>query len=252
MDANDQDEQEVEYCICKSNGADNLPMILCEGCEMWYHLHCLGFQPGDDELIDVFVCPGCEEKTAQRTSWRRKCSREDCKHASRLPLSIYCSDACGIYLMSLKLRQVNIHPESLDDAAGKIGNYNNIPSVVFDGDGNKVSSVSLAAESKKEDCLSKLSKLANQIEEYTNQISLLIKQESYHQLAISRASTLSNHLLTLNQNTSPVKTKSRKGAPPPPKGYCGFDYRLLADDDEWPEFNSQDKARAHATRNGRR
>lgn len=31
MDANDQDEQEVEYCICKSNGADNLPMILCEG-----------------------------------------------------------------------------------------------------------------------------------------------------------------------------------------------------------------------------
>lgn len=143
--------------------------------------------------------------------------------------------------MSLKLRQINIHPESVEEAASKVGNYNNIPSLVFNGEGNKVSSVRLATESKKLDCLSTLSKLSYQIEDYTHQIDLLTKQELYHKLAISRANVLSTHLLTLNQNASPDKPKKRgKGAALPPKGYCGFDYRLLADDDEWLEFNTQD------------
>ena len=136
--------------------------------------------------------------------------------------------------MSLKLRQINIHPDSVEQAGYKVSNYTNIPSLVFNGDGDKISSVSLAANSKKQDCLATLATLNDQITRYTNQIALLTRQESYHRLAVARAQSLSSHLLDANQTDSPDKPKKPKGRGAKiPKGYCGFDYRLLADDEDW-------------------
>ncbi|KAI0788754.1 hypothetical protein C8Q75DRAFT_767793 [Abortiporus biennis] len=50
------------YCTCRGSN-DGSPMILCSGCNEWYHFRCIDLAEKDAEEIQLYVCPACSEKT---------------------------------------------------------------------------------------------------------------------------------------------------------------------------------------------
>lgn len=94
------------YCVCRQPYDDERIMIACDRCDNWFHAQCLGVAEGAIELIDIFICPPCEPATEQRTSYKARCHRGGCTHAARLPLSRYCSDACGMHEVLARLSRL--------------------------------------------------------------------------------------------------------------------------------------------------
>lgn len=90
-------------------------MIACDFCDEWYHAACLGIADEAVELIDQFVCPECEKSTSScspemdaRTSYKVACKADGCSRAARLPMSRYCSEACG--MRTVKARADRVRP----------------------------------------------------------------------------------------------------------------------------------------------
>ncbi|WFD01982.1 COMPASS (complex proteins associated with Set1p) component [Malassezia obtusa] len=99
-----------QYCLCRqafgtcqAHTEDDRVMIACDHCDEWFHASCLQIADEAVELIDQFVCPYCEQsmcrsdpETQTRTSYKQPCKAEACTNPARLPISSYCSDACGM------------------------------------------------------------------------------------------------------------------------------------------------------------
>ena len=217
-------------------------MYICR-CENWYHLNCINYKDGDEELIDVFVCPVCESETGNTTSWRLKCERLDCRRASRSPTSVYCSDACGINVMSFKIKELNLNHRSFDSIRHLINHYNKLPSNILDSDDNILNHTRKSNEYKRDNDLIASESIRKTIESDEIQINLIKVQEQYLELAISRSKTLNDVLkhkpnLATVQQAPAKRGRGRKVATSSqPSQFCGFDYRLLADDVEWNSLN---------------
>lgn len=84
------------FCVCRQTYEDDRVMIECDRCDDWFHTDCMHIADDSLELIDVFICPFCEPKTERRTTWKAPCHRDGCRRPARLPVSRYCSDACGM------------------------------------------------------------------------------------------------------------------------------------------------------------
>lgn len=57
------------YCTCQLPYNPDLPMVMCEQCEEWYHLECLGVSPIDPPLDrQRFTCSACAMKQDAATS----------------------------------------------------------------------------------------------------------------------------------------------------------------------------------------
>ena len=97
-----EDEDGEVYCICRK--PDNHQwMIGCDGpCEDWFHGKCVNLQRDDEDLLDKYICPGCEERGVGVTTWKPMCRHDGCRRPARLKKgaeSKYCSDECGIQFM---------------------------------------------------------------------------------------------------------------------------------------------------------
>lgn len=84
------------YCVCRQAYDDDRLMMACDVCDEWFHASCMRVAEHDVELIDTFVCAPCAKRTAQRTSFKVPCGHRACRRPARLPMSRYCSDACGL------------------------------------------------------------------------------------------------------------------------------------------------------------
>ncbi|KAH8719156.1 hypothetical protein GQ44DRAFT_623945 [Phaeosphaeriaceae sp. PMI808] len=107
-DDGDSSEDHNLYCICKK--PDNHKwMIGCDGgCDDWFHGDCVDMKQTDEELVDRFICPKCEDSGKGHTSWKPMCRREGCRKPARGPKereSKYCSDACGALFMSEQMQR---------------------------------------------------------------------------------------------------------------------------------------------------
>ena len=96
------------YCICKK--PDNHRwMIGCDGgCEDWFHGDCVNMKQADEDLVDKFICPACEEAGKGTTTWKPMCRREGCRKPARVPKpdeSKYCSDECAVLFMQEQLQR---------------------------------------------------------------------------------------------------------------------------------------------------
>ncbi|KAN0065591.1 COMPASS (complex proteins associated with Set1p) component [Thecaphora frezii] len=100
------------YCICKSSYNEDDSMIQCDRCEQWYHYSCVNITEQQSQLIDLFICPVCEQATSDRTTWTPKCRRDACPRPARAPLSRYCSDRCGTLAVSARLAKARIPSSS--------------------------------------------------------------------------------------------------------------------------------------------
>ncbi|KAF2824611.1 hypothetical protein CC86DRAFT_371183 [Ophiobolus disseminans] len=107
-DEGESSEDHNLYCLCKK--PDNHKwMIGCDGgCDDWFHGDCVNMKQADEELVDKFICPGCEERGKGHTTWKPMCRRDGCRKPARLIKdreSKYCTDACGILFMNEQLQR---------------------------------------------------------------------------------------------------------------------------------------------------
>jgi COMPASS component SPP1 len=107
-DEGESSEDHNLYCICKK--PDNHKwMIGCDGgCDDWFHGDCVNMKQADEELVDKFICPQCEENGRGNTTWKPMCRRDGCRKPARLIKdreSKYCSDDCGVLFMSEQLQR---------------------------------------------------------------------------------------------------------------------------------------------------
>ncbi|KAJ4360972.1 COMPASS (complex proteins associated with Set1p) component [Didymosphaeria variabile] len=96
------------YCICRK--PDNHRwMIGCDGgCDDWFHGSCVNMEQQDEDLVDRFICPLCEEKGRGQTTWKPMCRRDGCRKPARTPKgkeSKYCSEECGALFMSEQMQR---------------------------------------------------------------------------------------------------------------------------------------------------
>jgi COMPASS component SPP1 len=107
-DEGESSEDHNLYCICRK--PDNHKwMIGCDGgCDDWFHGDCVNMKQADEELVDKFICPHCEENGRGHTTWKPMCRRDGCRKPARLIKdreSKYCSDACGVLFMTEQLQR---------------------------------------------------------------------------------------------------------------------------------------------------
>ncbi|EOA89999.1 uncharacterized protein SETTUDRAFT_175163 [Exserohilum turcica Et28A] len=107
-DDGDSSEDHNLYCLCKK--PDNHKwMIGCDGgCDDWFHGDCVNMKQADEELVDKFICPLCEERGRGHTTWKPMCRRDGCRKPACLVKgreSKYCSDDCGLLFMSEQLQR---------------------------------------------------------------------------------------------------------------------------------------------------
>lgn len=114
-DASVEDIHDEElYCICQTLYDGGRVMLACDVCDQWYHTSCMKIRDDDAPLIERFVCTLCQPKTHLRTTRKTKCKRAQCKSAALLPLSKFCSEACGVAhmqgLIQKSLPRRSTHP----------------------------------------------------------------------------------------------------------------------------------------------
>ncbi|CAI7627785.1 unnamed protein product [Penicillium manginii] len=112
----DEDDEDVEdpnelFCICRR--PDNHTwMIGCDGdCEDWYHGKCVNIDARDEELIERYLCPNCEERGQGRTTWKPMCRLPECRKPARATPknpSKYCSDDHGLEFMRQQTSQFKL------------------------------------------------------------------------------------------------------------------------------------------------
>jgi COMPASS component SPP1 len=107
-DEGESSEDNALYCICRK--PDNHRwMIGCDGgCEDWFHGSCVDMNQANEDLVDKFICPNCEEQGRGQTTWKPMCRRVDCRKPARVAKngqSKYCSDECGVSFMQEQLQR---------------------------------------------------------------------------------------------------------------------------------------------------
>jgi COMPASS component SPP1 len=107
-DEGDSSEDTALYCICRK--PDNHRwMIGCDGgCDDWFHGSCVNMEQADEDLVDRFICPLCQENGRGETTWKPMCRRDGCRKPARTTKgkeSKYCSEECGTLFMSEQVQR---------------------------------------------------------------------------------------------------------------------------------------------------
>lgn len=107
-DEGESSEDNALYCICRK--PDNHRwMIGCDGgCDDWFHGSCVNMAQADEDLVDRFICPLCEEKGRGQTTYKPMCRRDGCRKPARVTKgtqSKYCSDECGSLFMTEQVQR---------------------------------------------------------------------------------------------------------------------------------------------------
>lgn len=107
-DEGESSEDNALYCICRK--PDNHRwMIGCDGgCDDWFHGSCVNMEQVDEDLVDRFICPLCQEKGRGQTTWKPMCRRDGCRKPARPTKgkeSKYCSEECGTLFMSEQVQR---------------------------------------------------------------------------------------------------------------------------------------------------
>jgi hypothetical protein len=56
-----------DYCICHTSIEDGRPMVLCESCDRWMHLSCVGMTQQQADATDDYKCPDCVQNVHAKT-----------------------------------------------------------------------------------------------------------------------------------------------------------------------------------------
>ncbi|KAI8084522.1 uncharacterized protein BX664DRAFT_283144 [Halteromyces radiatus] len=97
------------YCFCQKVYDETQFMIACDRCEKWFHGDCIGIDEKQGEAVDLYFCPSCSKISGKQTSWKAKCSNPSCQNVARGGKnkqshgSKYCQDKCGLQVARARL-----------------------------------------------------------------------------------------------------------------------------------------------------
>lgn len=67
-------EEWPRFCLCQRPANPDIPVILCDVCNEWLHLECVGLSMESANQIESYKCPKClSQPKNQRESEGRKC-----------------------------------------------------------------------------------------------------------------------------------------------------------------------------------
>lgn len=99
---------EEVFCTCRQPDHDGELMVLCSGCDEWFHFKCMKLNKDWLNLISEFFCIFCEWQQKGNTKWKRRCRMFGCYEPVRQDLK-YCSDEHGLaYMKQILLRNNQI------------------------------------------------------------------------------------------------------------------------------------------------
>lgn len=99
------------FCVCRKTDNGEL-MIMCDGCDSWFHFKCMKLNKKNANLVSKFYCKFCKWKEVGSTRWKRKCRLEYCYEPIR-PNSKYCCDDHGIFYMRQNLLEKNYNGKGI-------------------------------------------------------------------------------------------------------------------------------------------
>lgn len=95
---------EEVFCVCRRPDYGGELMVLCDGCEEWFHFKCMKLNKQYSKLVARFYCKFCEWKSIGYTQWKRKCRLDWCWEPARADSkSKYCCEEHGIIFLKTKL-----------------------------------------------------------------------------------------------------------------------------------------------------
>lgn len=95
---------EEVFCICRKPDHGGELMVLCDGCEEWFHFKCMKLNKQYSKLISRFYCKFCRWKNLGDTQWKRKCRLPSCWEPIRSDSkSKYCTDDHGLLYLKQQL-----------------------------------------------------------------------------------------------------------------------------------------------------
>ncbi|KAI8072901.1 hypothetical protein BC940DRAFT_291894 [Gongronella butleri] len=196
------------YCICRKPYEASQFMIACDRCDQWFHGACIGINEKDGEFIDLYFCDKCSKETGKSTSWKPKCGNPACDKAGRVSthqgyVSKYCSHNCGMQVARARLeladmkRKRHVLTHGLKDDASVVAS---IPELVV----HRQRQVRLASYSEHQDAR-RLQAIKENKKQALDRVHMIEFKKDFLQSLPTQDDT------------------------------CGFDPRLVLDDDAWME-----------------
>ncbi|KAI8582792.1 hypothetical protein K450DRAFT_226921 [Umbelopsis ramanniana AG] len=209
------------YCICRKPYDKPRFMIACDECDQWFHGECVGMSERDGGLIELYYCPGCSRATGKQTSWKVKCANPACLKPARTAKSKhrgnkedeskYCSGDCGLLLARARIANCDKKRRAaLEDVRTSKSHGAKVRSAA-DMDDRKLL-VTLREEQ------AKLEETIARADRRSRFLKLVIRRQQEHK---------SN-----DAGMEEVKSLGMKAKRADEGGICGFDSRLLWEDEE--------------------
>ncbi|EST10056.1 Zinc finger, PHD-finger [Kalmanozyma brasiliensis GHG001] len=137
----EEDEDQALYCTCQRRQDDvEGGMIMCDRCDGWYHYRCMRITELDAELVDQFICPPCHEVTGEETTYKVGCAREACRRAAGGPFSKFCSQRCGVLMVSERMGRLGVRSAGAVEGwrgDARVGNARRTEGLTQQGEGSK-------------------------------------------------------------------------------------------------------------------
>lgn len=231
-------------------------MVGCDFCDEWFHGRCVDVAEEDAELIESYCCPNCTKKNLGTSNWKRKCLLPSCKlpalfeknkvSGNVIKRSKYCSPEHGVEWFKLN---IEAHTHDTDDGLRN----------------QAISPAELVAAIRGSGSLSRFKQLGEHIQLATphssqsatpadtrtptptpknedRDIYLPEERENLDSFESERMQIYSQLRYIENKATYIDYAKLRASAQ---KTICGFDRKLVWDDEEWQNWcDSQEGQRA--------
>ncbi|KAG2186650.1 hypothetical protein INT44_002874 [Umbelopsis vinacea] len=208
------------YCICRKPYDKPRFMIACDECDQWFHGECVGMSERDGGLIELYYCPGCSRATGKQTSWKVKCANPACLKPARTAKSKhrgnkedeskYCSGDCGLLLARARIANCDKKRRAaLEDPRTARSHGAKVRSAA-DMDDRKLLVTLQEEQAKLEETVARADRRARFLK-------LIIRRQQEHK---------SN-----DAGMEEVKSLGMKAKRVDEGGICGFDSRLLWEDE---------------------
>lgn len=225
--------QEI-YCICRK--PDNGKwMIACDGCDDWFHGDCVKMREVDTELVEQYICPNCNAEGKGRTLWKRVCRLPGCRKPAKVgqnPPSKYCCKEHGVEFFREVMKAAKnqgekaIQPGQLATILHDMEVSGNKTAQDFKALGERVPTPPLVNRIKQNPALDTDGRFAPELSAIVKQKERLAKAYDRKHRSEKRAEFLS---LCIQRAKRAVSEETGKPV-------CGFDKRIILDDEDLLEL----------------
>lgn len=202
-------------------------MVGCDMCDNWFHPGCVGLDETQVDMLDAFICAPCEERTGKASVYRQRCKRDECRAAAR-PRSKFCSSQCAFAHAQVLLQ--TLEKKDVQDLRGLEAYPSPSPSVTVEREDGGEATGSSAS--------SLLESLGVQAEAALHALEVVQKRQALLSQAIAVWDALAPSAAPA-EDAPKKKSKNKRRDAPADTRPCGWDPRLVWDDEAVLDWNNE-------------